>query len=108
MDAVRDLSAKGTTVIMVCHDMEVVADYAQRAIVMTAGQVVADGATFDVFRNEAALNRACLLPPQIVEVSLRLEVRGVVASDSEIARANTLDEMTDAIAVQCAKKEGAL
>lgn len=40
--------------------------------------------------------------------SKRLGARGVVASDSEIARANTLDEMTDAIAVQCAKKEGAL
>ena len=88
--------------------MEVVADYAKRAIVMTAGQVVADGATFDVFRNEAALSRAHLLPLQIVEVSIRLEARGLVASDTEIARANTLDEMTDAIVVQCAKKEGAL
>lgn len=108
MDAVRDLSAKGTTVIMVCHDMEVVSDYAKRAIVMTAGRIVADGATFDVFRNEAALSRAHLLPPQIVEISIRLEARGVVASDSEIARANTLDQMTEAIVVQCAKKEGAL
>ena len=52
MEVVSDLNARGTTVVMVCHDMEVVGDYATRVIAMTAGQVVADGATFDVLRDE--------------------------------------------------------
>lgn len=51
MDVIAELNARGTTVIMVCHDMEVVADYAKRVIAMTAGQVVADGETFAVLRD---------------------------------------------------------
>ena len=43
MDVVRELNENGTTVIMVCHDMEVVGDFARRVIAMTAGRVVADG-----------------------------------------------------------------
>ena len=72
MDTIADMNARGTTVIMVCHDMEVVADYARRVIAMTAGQVVADGATFDVLRNRDVLARTHLLPPQVVDVALRL------------------------------------
>ena len=72
MGVVRKLHEAGTTVIMVCHDMEVVADYAQRVIVMAGGGVVADGATFEILRNREVMQRASLIPPQIVDISLRL------------------------------------
>lgn len=98
MDVIAGLNARGTTVVMVCHDMEVVADYARRVIAMTAGQVVADGATFDVLRNRDVLARTHLLPPQVVDVALRLAEDGAVAADSAVAAANTLDEMTEALA----------
>lgn len=98
MDVIAELNARGTTVIMVCHDMEVVADYAKRVIAMTAGQVVADGETFAVLRDRDVLARTHLLPPQMVNVSLRLVEDGVVAAASPAALADTLDEMTDALA----------
>lgn len=98
MDVIAELNARGTTVIMVCHDMEVVADYAKRVIAMTAGQVVADGETFAVLRDRDVLARTHLLPPQVVDVSLRLAEDGVVAAASPAALADTLDEMTDALA----------
>ena len=98
MDVIAELNAHGTTVIMVCHDMEVVADYAKRVIAMTAGQVVADGETFAVLRNRDVLARTHLLPPQMVDVSLRLAEDGAVAAASPVALADTLDEMTDALA----------
>ena len=97
MEVVSDLNARGTTVVMVCHDMEVVGDYATRVIAMTAGQVVADGAMFDVLRDEGVLSRAHLLPPQIVEVSMRLAREGAVSPASPIACANTLDDMERAL-----------
>ncbi len=93
MEVVSDLNARGTTVVMVCHDMEVVGDYATRVIAMTAGQVVADGATFDVLRDAGVLSRAHLLPPQIVELSMRLAQEGAVSPASPVACANTLDGM---------------
>lgn len=98
MDVISELNARGTTVIMVCHDMEVVADYAKRVIAMTAGQVVADGETFAVLRDRDVLARTHLLPPQIVDVSLRLVEDGAVAAASPVALADTLDEMTGALA----------
>ena len=98
MDVISELNARGTTVIMVCHDMEVVADYAKRVIAMTAGQVVADGETFAVLRDRDVLARTHLLPPQIVDVSLRLVEDGAVAAASPVTLADTLDEMTDALA----------
>lgn len=98
MDVIAELNARGTTVVMVCHDMEVVADYAKRVIAMTAGQVVADGETFAVLRDRDVLARTHLLPPQVVDVSLRLVEDGAVAAASPVALADTLDEMTDALA----------
>ena len=72
MDIVGRMHEGGATVIMACHDMEVVADYAERCIVMSDGAVVDDGPTFEVLRNRATLERASLVPPQIVDVSLEL------------------------------------
>lgn len=97
MDVIADMNARGTTVIMVCHDMEVVGDYARRVIAMTGGQVVADGPTFEVLRNREVLHRTHLLAPQVVEVSMRLVEDGACALDSPAASANTLDEMEHAL-----------
>lgn len=100
MDIIRRIHAHGTTVIMVCHDMEVVADYAERCIVMSDGQVVDDGSTFDVLRNRDTLERASLVPPQIVDISLELERVVPQVSGTAVGRANTVDQMVTAIIEQ--------
>ncbi len=97
MDVIAEMNARGTTVVMVCHDMEVVADYAKRVIAMTAGQVVADGPTFEVLRDCDVLARTHLLPPQVADVSMRLAQRGAVPAASPVAKANTVDEMMAAL-----------
>lgn len=43
MNAVRELNENGTTVLMVCHDMEIVRDYAKRMIIVGHGKIHADG-----------------------------------------------------------------
>ena len=97
MDIIRRIHERGTTVVMVCHDMEVVADYAARCIVMSGGEVVDDAPTFDVLRNRATLERASLVPPQIVELSLELGREMPRLADGPVGRANTLDEMAAAV-----------
>lgn len=97
MDIIRRIHERGTTVVMVCHDMEVVADYAARCIVMSGGEVVDDAPTFDVLRNRATLERASLVPPQIVELSLELGREMPHLADGPVGRANTLDEMAAAV-----------
>lgn len=97
MGIVRRLHEGGTTVVMVCHDMEVVADYASRCIVMSDGQVVDDGPTFDVLRNRDTLERASLVPPQMVAVSMELSRALPHLADAPVGCANTVDEMAAAI-----------
>lgn len=97
MNIVRGLHRAGTTVIMVCHDMEVVADFAERVIVMSAGRVVDDGPTFDVLRRPRTLAAASLVPPQMSGLSLSLCQKRPHLEKTGIATANTLSDMTAAI-----------
>lgn len=60
----RDLNDDGTTVLVVTHDMQLVADYADRVIVLADGAVIADGAPGAVLTDEPLLARAGLrMPP---------------------------------------------
>ena len=97
MDVVSGLHARGTTVIMVCHDMELIADYAKRLVVMHAGEVVADGPTFEILRDAEVCERASLIPPHIVGISSELAARDACLAGTALAQANTLDEMCAAI-----------
>ncbi|MBQ9068006.1 MAG: ABC transporter ATP-binding protein, partial [Eggerthellaceae bacterium] len=98
MDVVSALHASGTTVVMVCHDMEVVADYADRVIVMVDGRVICQGPTFEVLRNRDVLSSANLVPPQVVDISLVLAQACGSAVPQGLSSANNLDEMCDAVA----------
>lgn len=97
MDIVKRLHEDGTTVVMVCHDMEVVADYAERVIVMTDGRVVDEGPTFEALRRTETLAAADLIAPQVVEVSMGLVAQNPALAESDIARANDLDALEAAI-----------
>ncbi len=105
MEIVGRLHCAGATVAMVCHDMEVVGDYAERVIVMDRGQVVDDGPTFEVLRRPATLERASLAPPQIVGIALGLAERYPALADMPVTGANTVDEMAVAV-VAAAGGEG--
>ena len=72
MDVVRELNENGTTVIMVCHDMEVVSDFAERIVVMADGRILDRGRTHELFSNIELMQRAYVEPPQVIELSRRL------------------------------------
>lgn len=73
MSAVKELNKNGTTVIMVCHDMELVLDFARRMIVLADGKIEADEKTLEIMRSKEILQKASLLPPQIIQIALELE-----------------------------------
>lgn len=104
MEVIERLHKQGTTVIMVCHDMEVVADFAERVIVMTGGKVIDQGPTFQVMRNPETMRAADLIPTQITDISMRLaEQLPSLASDA-LADANIVDEMVAAL--EAASRKG--
>ena len=92
MGKIRVLNEKGTTVIMVCHDMEVVLDFAKTIIVMNRGEILGQGATREVLANRDLLQRARLLPPQIAQVAMLLgpAFDGVFTDDEMIQKIKSL------------------
>lgn len=105
MDIIRELNENGTTVVMVCHDMEVVSDYAQRVIAMTAGQIVADGSTFDVLQDPEVITRAHLLPPQILDITYQLQQNNPQLATTAIGQAHNVEELAEAIEVLASHNE---
>ena len=92
MDRIRRMNEEQqVTVVMVCHDMEVVLDYATRALVMSGGRLLADGPVKEVFRDTELMERASILPPQMIGLSLRL--------GEGFGQASSPDEMADAVMV---------
>jgi energy-coupling factor transport system ATP-binding protein len=72
MDFLRDLNEKhGHTIIIITHDMPIVAQYARRVIVMGEGKILADGPTAQVFASPQILERTFLEPPQITQLAQR-------------------------------------
>lgn len=63
----RDLNEAGTTIIVVTHDMQLVAEYAHRAVVVHDGRIRADAATADVFADETLLRESGLRRPVLQE-----------------------------------------
>lgn len=62
----------GHTMLLITHDMRLVADWTQRTIVMNRGDILYDGPTKSVFRNSALLREAHLMEPPIAQVSQHL------------------------------------
>ena len=72
MQLIDELHRNGTTIVMITHDMDVVAKHAGRAIVMSQGRIVADGDVRSVIAKKEELAGAYVTRPQIVELSDRL------------------------------------
>ncbi len=72
METVAQMARRGAAVLMVCHDMEVVSDFADRAMVMANGRIQGAGTTLDVFTNPSLMRAACIAPPQVIELTERL------------------------------------
>ena len=94
MEKIRQLNENGTTVIMVCHDMEVVLDFAKKIIVMNRGEILGEGPTRKVLNDDTLLNKARLLPPQIAQVAKLLGpgFEGIFTDDELIARIKETQE----------------
>ena len=56
LDHIRQVRAKGTTVLFVEHDMDMVRDISDWVIVMSQGKVIAEGPPHDVMSNEAVID----------------------------------------------------
>jgi energy-coupling factor transport system ATP-binding protein len=75
MELLRQWNADGRTIIIITHDMQIVAEYARRTVVMAQGRVLADGPTREVLTDQGVLAQAFLKAPQITRLAQNLNGR---------------------------------
>jgi len=81
MNLLRQWNESGRTIVIITHDMDIVAEYAHRTVVMTRGKVVADGDTRKVLSNEAVLTDAQLTLPRITRIAQLIDPRHKFPTD---------------------------
>ncbi|PMP73929.1 MAG: hypothetical protein C0180_05475 [Aciduliprofundum sp.] len=78
MDILMELNREGSTIIVITHDMRLVAEYCRRVIVMKRGRIIFDGKPEVLFEKEELLRESSLLAPREVQLSKRLKQTGVM------------------------------
>jgi energy-coupling factor transport system ATP-binding protein len=73
MNIAREFHRAGHTVIVVTHNMALVAEYAYRTIVFCKGEVLLDGTAREVFGQPKILQMSYIIPPQITQIGQALE-----------------------------------
>ena len=75
-ELLHNLNKRGITIILVSHNMDDVANHADRVIVMEDGQIKMDGNTEEIFARKEELTNMGLGVPQTVEFYLELKQLG--------------------------------
>ena len=77
----RNLSKEGKTVVVVSHDMPLVAEETDRVLVMCETELIFDDSPDKLFANQEVLGKTNLKPPQI---SSFFNVVGLSSSDKAV------------------------
>ena len=72
MDFLESLWNAGHTIIIVTHEMSIVARYARRVVALCQGRILLDDTTRAVFAQPDVLKQTFVEPPQITRVAQRL------------------------------------
>jgi len=72
MQLLRKLNEQGKTIIMITHDMKLVAKYAKSVAVMLDGKIIYEGTVDELFENPQIMERAKLLRPPLIQLSIKI------------------------------------
>jgi cobalt transport protein ATP-binding subunit len=77
LDLLSTWNAEGRTIVVITHDMMLVAERIPRTVVVNDGRILADGPTRQVLTDAPLLRQAYLRPPQATRIAQRLADLGV-------------------------------
>ena len=72
MKTLKDMADVTDTVMIATHDMQLVAEWAERIIVLYHGKVVADGSRNEIFGNKEIVDMVGIRPPEIFSMGKEL------------------------------------
>ena len=81
MDLMKELHTQGKTIIVITHDMNLAAEYAERCVIMSDGKVILDGGPKDIFVQTEKLASTHLNPPSVTQLFLKLSEKYQVPPD---------------------------
>lgn len=93
LQMLQQLNQKGMTIVLVSHNMEDVAEYADRVIVMNQGTVDFDGKTAEVFQRKEYLQELGLDIPVVTHVMKRLREEGYQVNAGEYRMQRAVEEL---------------
>ncbi|MEM1547103.1 MAG: ABC transporter ATP-binding protein [Candidatus Methanomethylicia archaeon] len=73
MELLKNLNEKGKTIIMITHDMNLVAKYAKKVAVMSNGEIIFNGTIEELFERDDIMSNAKLFPPPLIRLSKSLK-----------------------------------
>ncbi|HHU19376.1 MAG TPA: ABC transporter ATP-binding protein [Bacilli bacterium] len=85
VDILHSIRDRIKTVVIATHDMQLVAEWATRVIVMEHGKVIFDGTPKLLFDRVEIWKQAGLKLPQIAELSLALNIQSTLSVDEFVA-----------------------
>lgn len=85
LDLLARWNAEGRTIVVITHDMTLVAERVPRTIVVNDGRILADGPTRGVLADRALLEQAFLRPPQATRIAQSLSAFGVPGDVMSVA-----------------------
>ncbi|WP_270642459.1 energy-coupling factor transporter ATPase [Limosilactobacillus mucosae] len=97
LDLVDELHQKGTTILMITHQMEQAARFADHVLVMNHGQKAAFMTPHELFSNAALLNEAGIMPPASVAFAQQLQSHGLFLADSVPL---TIEKLADQLTIR--------
>ena len=71
MEFLKELNQKGVTIIMITHDMHLMLEYTNRAIVLSNGVKLADDIAANVLTDEEVINKANLKETSLYELAIK-------------------------------------
>ena len=96
MELFSHLHQEGQTVVLVTHNMDDVAEYADKVYLLEKGRVISSGSPQDVFQNVEFLMQHELGVPKTTEFAVKLEQRGVVFDRLPIKRQELIQMLKEA------------
>jgi len=84
LERLRALQLRGHTIVFITHQMALVADWADRVLVLHRGQLLADGHPGSIFARTDVMEQASLAPPPITELAQRLSHIGLPSDATNV------------------------
>ena len=74
MDFLEELNNQGITIAMITHDMHLMIEYANRAIVFSDGKIIADDISANILTDAEIVKKASLKETSLYELALKCNI----------------------------------